>query len=188
MNGCKGVAEKEMWLQAPEHVSTEGIKGPGGLRVSREAVKRWVASATAKGKGKMKWMALSLPLNALPSTRCTETGDLTTRKTGDNSAHSSLSCLPVHLRSHLESCAVWVGTWNGGQLICGPFSGVPAALMTPDLPREPPRRRTHGVWLGIRPQGLSPSTPLRRGLISTLQAKPDQQYAGSPSGCRQAAS
>lgn len=50
MNGCKVMAEEETWLQAPEHVSTEGIKGPGGLRVSQEAVKRWVASATAKGR------------------------------------------------------------------------------------------------------------------------------------------
>lgn len=117
-----------------------------------------------------------------------ETGYLTRRKTGDSSAHHSLSCLPVHLQSYLESRAVWAGTLDGGQLMYGPSSGVPAPLMTPDLPREAPRRRAHGIWLGVRSQGLNPSTPPRRGLISTLQAKPGRQQAGSPGGCRQAAS
>lgn len=69
MNGCKGVAERETWLQAPEHARTEGVKCPGGPRVSGEAVERPVASATTKWKDKMKWMLLSLPLNMLPSIR-----------------------------------------------------------------------------------------------------------------------
>ena len=51
----------------PEHARTEGVKCPGGRRVSGEAVERPVASATTKGKDKMKWMLLSLPLNVLPS-------------------------------------------------------------------------------------------------------------------------
>ena len=93
---------------------------------------------------------------------------MTRRKTGDDSAHHSLSCLPVHLQSYLENRAVWVGTLNGGQLTYGPSSGVPAPLMTADLPREPPRRRTHGIWLGVRSQGPNPPTPPRRGLVSTL--------------------
>lgn len=58
---------EETWLQAPEHASAEGVKCPGGPRVSGEAVERPVASATTKGKDKMKWMLLSLPLHALPS-------------------------------------------------------------------------------------------------------------------------
>lgn len=57
--------------RACKYGRNQGSWGPSRFQGSCQKV---VASATAKGKGKMKWMALSLPLNALPSTRCTETG------------------------------------------------------------------------------------------------------------------
>lgn len=144
MKRCKGMAEKETWLQAPEYVSMEGIKCPGALAFPEKLSKGWLLLLQQKRKTRRNRCFFLCLLTRFHQSCCMETGDVTTHKTRDNSAHLSLSCLPVHLWSNLKSRAVWAGTQNGGQLIWGPSSGVLAPLMTPDLPREPPRRRTHG--------------------------------------------